>query len=287
MIGRRSRIIHLEGVGLMKRKLSFIVLAMLLVITLSSCGNIFTKQDTNNNPTTDNNYTQENTDTTNATIQDYYFATAKTKAVMIDGSKALSRQQAKKLIISQVDEHWTLLKNTFAFTNKDQAYAFLIGMATRESTLQAGLETAGSQVETGNNPSHAFGALQCAEPAYQNNKGYTKEADVPEMTQYQLLNKNFYDPGVAVHMGIRHLVHFALAAKKINKTGNDLLRYSLIGYNTGHVDQPVDPKWMKEYADEIGALAGWYLKENHLSDDVFTWTGDARVDRANPWGWYK
>jgi len=251
----------------MKRKFGLILVMFMLIFALSSCdGSLDRQLDASG---------------------DRYFTTTKSKAEMINESQNISKKKVKELLKVQVDVHWSLLQSTFNFGNKDQACAFLMGMATRESTLQGGLETSGSQVETGFNPSHAFGALQAAEPAYVNDKGYTPEKDVPEMTQYKLENKNFYDPGVAIHMGIRHLVHFALAAKKINKNGNDLLRYSLIGYNKGHVDEPVSDNWMKEYADEIGALAGWYLKEKHLTDDIFTWTGDPRVDRSNPWGWYK
>jgi hypothetical protein len=43
---------------------------------------------------------------------------------------------------------------------------------------------------------------------------------------------------------------------------------------------------MTQYSDEIGALAAWYLHNGHLHDSLITWTGDPRVNRSQPWGWY-
>ena len=40
------------------------------------------------------------------------------------------------------------------------------------------------------------------------------------------------------------------------------------------------------YSDEIGCLAYWYYQNRHFDDDIYTWTGDARVDRSDPWGWW-
>jgi hypothetical protein len=102
---------------------------------------------------------------------------------------------------------------------------------------------------------------------------------------YEFKPENFYDPRIAIHMGIRHLLHFANRAKAANYQGTEMLRHALIGYNTGWV-QTNDQNLMQSYADEIAALSGWYLRNGHLQDNTFTWTGDSRVDQSNPWGWY-
>jgi hypothetical protein len=193
------------------------------------------------------------------------------------GSQNISKQQVKLLIERQVDEHWSVIQSKLGFTTKAKAYAFFLGLSTREATLQVVLETGGG-------PSHAYGPLQAAEPAYANDKNYAPENDVPEMIQYDLIPQNFYDPGIAVHMGIRHLLHFANQAKKAGYAGKELLKHALIGYNSGSVESD-DPEWMREYSDEIGAMAGWYL-QGHLTDAAFTWTGNSNLDHSNPWGWY-
>jgi len=193
-------------------------------------------------------------------------------------SEALSKSKVKELIRLQVNEHWSIIQAKLKFKSKSDAYGFFIGMATRESTLNAGLET-------GQDSSHAFGALQTAETAYANaNPNYIPENDVPEMKQYKFTNENFYDPKISIHMGIRKLIHFSNQAGKIY-TGNDLLIRSLIGFNTGWLDK-ADENWIKEYAHEIGALSGWYIYNNHLYDNNFTWTKDEKVSRTNPWNWY-
>ena len=40
------------------------------------------------------------------------------------------------------------------------------------------------------------------------------------------------------------------------------------------------------YSDEIGNLAHWYYINRHFDDDVYTWTGDAKVDRSDAWTWW-
>jgi hypothetical protein len=128
--------------------------------------------------------------------------------------------------------------------------------------------------------------LQAAETAYANtNPNYQPEPDVPQLYQYSLTPGNFYDIGISIHMGIRHLIHFADQAQAIGYTGVNILRYGLVGYNTGWVTN-VDANILTSYADEIGALSGWYLNNGHLYDNAWVWTGDSVVDRSNPWGWY-
>jgi hypothetical protein len=209
---------------------------------------------------------------------DRYFPAGTSVDAIKSGSKSISRQQVKLLIEGQVDKNWSVIQDRTGFTTKEKAYAFFLGFSTREATLQVVLET-------GDGPSHSYGPLQTAEPAYVNDKNYAPEKDVPEMTQYDLTDQNFYDPGIAVHSGIRHFLHFATQAKKAGYTGKELLRHALIGFNSGSIESD-DPQWMKEYADEIGALSGWYL-QGHLTDAAYTYTGSTSgVDRNNPWGWY-
>jgi hypothetical protein len=209
---------------------------------------------------------------------DRYFPAGISVTAMGAVSQNISKQQVKVLIEGQVDENWSAIQSKLGFTTKEKAYAFFLGFATRESTLQVALET-------GSGPSHSYGPLQAAEPAYANSKNYAPENDVPEMVQYDLTPQNFYDPGIAVHSGIRHLLHFANQAGAAGYSGTELLRHALIGYNTGAIDG-ASADWMRQYSDEVGALAGWYLSTGHLTDAIFTWTGSPAVDRSNPWGWY-
>lgn len=191
----------------------------------------------------------------------------------------LTKPQIKALIIQQVDEHWSLISSKLGFTTREKAYAYFDGMATRESTFNAGLETGGGSA-------HAYGPLQTAETAFANaDPTYMPETDVPEMTQYDFTPANFYDPGISIHMGIRKVIHFSNLARQAGYTGLQVLRHATNAFNTGWVDGASD-SWMKDYTDEIGALGGWYLNNNHLTDAEFTWTSDPRVDRSNPWGWY-
>jgi hypothetical protein len=211
-------------------------------------------------------------------VTDHYFPASMSVSAMKSASQSITKQQVKILIEGQVDKNWSVIQSKLGFTTKQEAYAFFLGFATRESTLQVVLET-------GSGPSHSYGPLQAAEPAYINTKNYAPENDVPEMVQYELTPQNFYDPGIAVHSGIRHFLHFVNQAKAAGYTGTELLRHALIGYNTGAVNG-ASADWMKQYSDEIGAMAGWYLSTGHLTDAVYTWTDSPNVNRSNPWGWY-
>ena len=209
-----------------------------------------------------------------------YFAEGTTVGILQAGASALSKQQVKALLEKEIDSTWGVVQRALGFSTKEQAYAFFLGLASRESTLNAGLET-------GSGAGHSYGPIQAAETAYANaNPTYTPENDVPRMTQYAFTPQNFYDPGIATYMGIRHLIHFSELARAKGYRGLDLLRHALMGYNTGYVDT-TSQSWMTQYSDEIGALAGWYLNNGHLSDTLSTWTGDPLVDRSQPWGWYR
>ena len=214
-----------------------------------------------------------------ATKIDRYFPQGTAVDAMKSAAANLTKQQVKLLIEQHVDALWGVIQSKLGFSTKEKAYAFFLGIATRESTFNAALET-------GSGPSHSYGPLQVAETAYANaNANYAPETDVPEILQYDFRPQNFYDPGIAVHMGIRHLLHFSNQAKAAGYTGSELLRHALIGYNTGVIEIS-NQDWMRQYSDEIGALAGWYLNTGHLYDTAFSWTGSPDVDRSNPWGWY-
>jgi hypothetical protein len=219
---------------------------------------------------------------------DRYFAPGTSVATMISVASSLTQQQVKVLIEQQVQEYWSVIQSTLGFSSLTNAYGFFLGQATRESTLQGGLETGGTTLGPGTSGSgasgHSYGPLQAAETAYLNtNSGYQTEYDVPQIYQYDLVPANFYDIGIAIHMGIRHLIHFAHLAQAAGDTGVNVVRYGLAGYNTGQV---TNTGVLTSYSDEIGALAGWYIINGHLYDTAWTWTGDPRVDRSNPWGWY-
>ncbi len=208
-----------------------------------------------------------------------YFAPGTAVNVMQAKASALPKQQVKALIEKEVDNAWGVVQRALGFSTKQEAYAFFLGMASRESTLNAGLETGGGA-------GHSYGPIQTAETAYANaNTGYTPEHNVPEMTQYAFTPQNFYDPGIATYMGIRHLIHFARLAEAKGYRGSELLRHALLGYNTGYIDTTAQ-NTLTQYSDEIGAMAGWYLHNRHLHDASFTWTGDPNVDRSRSWGWY-
>jgi hypothetical protein len=206
-----------------------------------------------------------------------YFAMGTAASVLQALANALPKQLVKVLLEKEIDNTWGVIQSALGFSTKEKAYAFFLGMASRESTLNAGLET-------GSGSAHSYGPIQAAETAYADaNPSYTPEHDVPEMVQYAFTPQNFYDPGIATYMGIRHLIHFSRLAKAAGYHGADLLRHALAGYNTGYID---NTGVLTSYSDEIGALAGWYLHNGHLYDSLITWTGDPRVDRSQPWGWY-
>jgi len=209
---------------------------------------------------------------------DRYFPAGTSKSELITKAGNLKVSETKAIIKKQVDEHWDVLVEVCGFKSKEKAYAFFFGFTTRESTFRAA-------TETGSESAHSFGPLQTAETAYNNaNPQYMPEKNVPEMFQYDFKDDTFYDVGISVHMGIRHFLHFARLAKE-KYSGVEVLQRGLMGFNTGWVDGS-SSDWIAKYAGEIGSLSGWYLKENHLSDDMFTWDTDPRVDRSNPWGWF-
>ena len=87
-------------------------------------------------------------------------------------------------------------------------------------------------------------------------------------------------------MGIRKLIHFVFEAESFGTTGLDIIRSALKGFNSGHAD-PMRDTSFQGYCDEIGSLGHWYYETGHFEDDEFTWTGDSRCDRTDPWSWWE
>ena len=219
---------------------------------------------------------------------DRYFPVGTPVSTMISEASKLSQQQVKVLIEQQVQEYWGVIHSTFGFSTLEKAYAFFLGQATRESTLQGGLETGGSTLGSGTSgsgiiPGHSYGPLQAAETAYANtNSGYrprpmclrsTSTIWSCQFLRYRHFNSHGHSaPDTFCSPGLSS-----------GRFGVNIVRYALAGYNTGWV---TNSGVLTSYSDEIGALAGWYLNNNHLYDTAWTWTGDPRVDRSNPWGWY-
>jgi hypothetical protein len=206
---------------------------------------------------------------------DRYFPVGTSATVMKTKTPKITKQQVKLMIDQQVHENWAVIHTLTGFTTINKAYAFFLGMASRESTLNAGLET-------GSGASHCYGTLQASESSYASSR-YPPEDDVPQMYLYKFSPENFYDPGIAIHMGIRHFLHFVNQAKQYH--GVDRLEHAMIGYNTGSI-QITNQSLIKSYCDETAALAGWYVQNSHLRDSEFTWTLDPRVNRSHPWSWY-
>ena len=204
-------------------------------------------------------------------------------------------QEVKYSLFKEIDEHWDLLKLRLGETEREKVYALFLGVATRESTL--GGNGDGSDMETafsegfGVSSAHAYGPMQTAVTAFKDcNPDFMQENDVPEMYQYSLSESTFYDCIISNHMGIRKILHFVnCSMTEDGQTGYQVVRAALKGFNTGWATyQPENPGYYKDYPDEIIALAHWYYDNDHLYDNVFTWTNAAVVDpyRGDPWGWW-
>ena len=201
-------------------------------------------------------------------------------------ASALSVSEVKKIIFKELVEHWDLIKKYLNNDNMLKVYALFLGWATRESTLNAGVETA-YEDGFGVNSAHAYGPFQTAVTAFYGcDPTFDIEDDVTEMYWYTLDEINFCDPYISTHMGIRKLIHFVFEAEDFGVTGLDIVRCALKGFNSGHAD-PILDKTFQGYCDEIGSLGHWYYETGHFEDDEFTWTGDARCDRTDPWGWWE
>lgn len=205
-------------------------------------------------------------------------------------------QEVKYALYKEIDEHWELLSKRFGQTDRKKMYALFLGLGSRESTLGEG--KIGSDHETayedgwGVNSAHAYGTMQTAVTAFADcDPKFMPEDNVPEMYQYSFTPSNFYDCIISNHMGIRKLLHFAeICINKEHMHGYQVIRNSLKGFNTGWCYAAEDDGAYKTYADEICSMAQFYYYEDHLYDNVFTWTSAggnmAKYREGNPWDWW-
>ena len=201
-------------------------------------------------------------------------------------ASALSISEVKAIIFKELNEHWDVVSHYLNTDNMLKVMALFLGWASRESTLNAGVETA-QEDGFGVNSAHAYGPFQTAITAFYGcDPTFDQEDDVPELYWYTLNERNFFDPYISTHMGIRKLIHFVKEAVSFEQTGIEIVRCALKGFNSGHANPMQESEKGTGYSDEIGCLANWYYKNRHFDDDVYTWTGDARVDRSDPWGWW-
>jgi len=201
-------------------------------------------------------------------------------------ASALSVAEVKAIIFKELNEHWDVISKYLGTDNMLKVFAVFLGWASRESTLNAGVETA-QEDGFGVNSAHAYGPFQTAVTAFYGcDPTFDQEDDVPELYWYTLTPKNFYDPYISTHMGIRKLIHFVKEAISFDVTGIDIIRCALKGFNSGHANPMQESEKGTGYSDEIGSLSYWYYKTRHFDDNVYTWTGDERVDRSDPWGWW-
>jgi hypothetical protein len=223
-------------------------------------------------------------------------------------SSKITPKAAKTLIRNRVDAWWDVLLGYFPFPSREHAYAFFLGEASLESTLNPGVETA--IADWGVNPAHAYGLFQTAETAYSSDFPQWMREEVPGFPQAPLTPRNFYDPVVSVDMGLRKACWFTLKAKedlilkKGFQAGDPLAAFGrtdefwmlvLKGHNTGWATLDVQEggtwtvnrPWFEFYGAWAPAMGHWYLKGNHLYDDLFTWHTDPRVKplTADPYSW--
>ena len=199
---------------------------------------------------------------------------------------ALSVAEVKAIIFKEINEHWNVISQYLNTDNMLKVFALFLGWASRESTLNAGVETA-QEDGFGVNSAHAYGPFQTAVTAFYGcDPTFDQEDDVPEIYWYTLTPKNFYDPYISTHMGIRKLIHFIKEAKSFDQEGVEIVRCALKGFNSGHANPMQESEKGNGYSDEIGNLAHWYYINRHFDDDVYTWTGDAKVDRSDAWTWW-
>jgi hypothetical protein len=201
-------------------------------------------------------------------------------------ASALSISEVKAIIFKELNEHWEVISKYLGTDNMLKVLALFLGWASRESTLNAGVETA-QEDGFGVNSAHAYGPFQTAVTAFYGcDPTFDQEDDVPELYWYTLTPKNFYDPYISTHMGLRKLIHFVKEAEFFDQKGVEVVRCALKGFNSGHANPMQESEKGTGYSDEIGNLAQWYYINKHFDDDEYTWTGDARVDRSDAWSWW-
>jgi hypothetical protein len=239
---------------------------------------------------------------------DMWFPDGVTLDQIKQGSAAIPVRTAKLILRNRIDAWWPVLLKHFPFASRDLAYAFFIGEATLESTLNPGVETA--IAPWGQNPAHAYGLLQTAETAYRSDFPGWMPEEVEGFPQAPLTPRNFYDPVISVDMGLRKACWFSRKAREdmVGKRGfaadaplpafgavPDLWMLVLKGFNTGWATYDVQENgrwtvnraWYDFYGTWSPAMSAWYLKEGHLDDDAHTWHTDPRVGPylAAPYAW--
>jgi hypothetical protein len=201
-------------------------------------------------------------------------------------NRVYSRADAKKMLAVTLNDTWPIIKKYFGVEDwqKDRFLALLLGQATKESTMRVDIETPPPKNVTftfGVNSAHAYGPLQTAVTAFKGVAaiyGHSEEPDVPEMKWYDWTAANFYDPMITNFMGIRKLCHFAIEAKNKYKATEpvEILRWALMGFNTGHANGPdvqqKEPTYWQRYPDIIAKMGEFYFKGKHYDNDVFTYT---------------
>jgi hypothetical protein len=239
---------------------------------------------------------------------DLWFAEGTSVDAIKKGAGAIPVQASKRLLRNRIDKSWGVLTQYFPFPSREIAYAFFIGEATLESTLNPGVETA--IADWGRNPAHAYGLLQTAETAYSSKFPNWMVEDVPGFPQAPLTPRNFYDPAVSVDMGLRKACWFSKQAQAdmVLKKGisasaplsvfgksPDFWMLVLKGFNTGWASfdvqingqWTVNQPWYDFYGIWSPAMSAWYLKEGHLDDNLNTWHTDGRVKPylSDPYAW--
>jgi len=216
-----------------------------------------------------------------------YFPESMDIAKLKAAATAMSVSEVKAVIFKELNEHWDVISKYLMTDDMLKVYALFLGWATRESTLNAGVETA-HEDGFGVNSAHAYGPFQTAVTAFYGcDPTFDQEDDVTELYWYTLNEKNFCDPYISTHMGIRKLIHFVKEAESFGSTGINIIRSALKGFNSGHATPMQENETFHGYCDEIGSLGHWYYETRHFDDDVYTWTGDDRADRTDAWSWWE
>jgi hypothetical protein len=78
---------------------------------------------------------------------------------------ALKISEVKAIIFKELNEHWDIVSKYLNTDNMLKVFALFLGWASRESTLNAGVETA-QEDGFGVNSAHAYGPFQTAVTAF-------------------------------------------------------------------------------------------------------------------------
>ena len=193
-------------------------------------------------------------------------------------NRVFTYADAKKMMAHSVQDAWPAIKKYFSVEDWQMSrfVALMLGQSTRESTLAVDIET-GKAKGYNKDSAHAYGLLQTAVTGFQGaNPSYDQEADVPEMRWYAFTPENFYNAMISNFTGLRKMCHFALQAKTKYKVTDkwQVLRLALQAHNTGHANPGNDDNYMATYPDLCARMGEFYFTKNHMTNDVYTWTGN-------------